>query len=160
MALYSKDNGIFSPSGKQIIPSVTSADAGKVLTVGDAGAWEAAAASGGGGVLRVKITDGAYAWGMSGTPQSVSLDTEFSAIRDALLNGKDVRFTWSYNQSDLLVRDYSNGQITTNGGCMFYYFTDNGYIRVYRIYCVTQPNLTNQCTVSYKGSIQIGAEQS
>lgn len=32
------------------VPSVTAADAGKVLTVSDAGAWEAAAASGGGAV--------------------------------------------------------------------------------------------------------------
>lgn len=44
MALYSKDNGIFSPSGKQIIPSVTSADAGKVLSVDDNGDWGAATA--------------------------------------------------------------------------------------------------------------------
>ena len=44
MALFSNNNGIFSPSGKQIIPSVTSADAGKVLSVDDNGAWGAATA--------------------------------------------------------------------------------------------------------------------
>lgn len=83
MALFSNNNGIFSPSGKQIIPSVTSADAGKVLsvdnngdwgaatapdplpevtsadagkvlTVSNAGAWEAAAASGGGDSYVIK----------------------------------------------------------------------------------------------------------
>lgn len=53
MALFSYNNGIFSPSGKQIIPPVTSADAGKVLSVDDNGDWGAVAASGGGGSVEV-----------------------------------------------------------------------------------------------------------
>lgn len=156
MALYSNNNGIFSTSGKQIIPSVTSADAGKVLTVGDAGEWEAAAASGGGGILLVKIYDLVSKWGVTyNSGKIVRTSVPAEDIAQAFFSGKMVVIANSTGEySTILIPDIYQSTVNAYGYIMAKQSTDAMYIRHYRV-ALTRTTSSANVSVLYLGSVKL-----